>query len=42
MVVKGGSTLVKTPGVPRIGKPESVKIEMVAELVAERVQKRPK
>jgi hypothetical protein len=37
-MVKSSGTLVKAACVPRIGKSESVKIEMVATFVAERVQ----
>jgi hypothetical protein len=38
MMVKGGSSLVEAACVPKVGEAKSVKIEMVAELVAERVQ----
>lgn len=40
MMVKCSSTLVEPPGVPRVGELEQLKIEMVAEFVAECAQKR--
>jgi len=35
MVVQGSSALVKTPSVPRVNKSKPLKIEMMAEFVAE-------
>jgi hypothetical protein len=39
-MVKRGSPLVEPPRVPRIGKPEQVEVQMVAELVPECAQER--
>jgi hypothetical protein len=38
-MVEHSRTLVKTPRVPRISKPEALIVEVVAELMAERTQK---
>ena len=40
VVVKHGGTLIETASVPRIGKAELLKIEMMAELMTEGAQKR--
>jgi len=40
MMVKGGGSLVETASVPRITKSELLKIEMMAELVAESAHER--
>lgn len=40
MVVQGCSTLVETSCVPRVRVLEQVEVEMVTELVAERVEER--
>jgi len=42
MVVQHAGALVETTGVPGIGEPEPVEVQMVAELVAQRAQERPK
>ena len=42
MVVQDGDAFVKASGVPRVLKLEEMKIEVVAELVAERAQERPR
>jgi hypothetical protein len=37
MVIESGRPLIESPCVPRVRKSELLKIEMVAELVAERM-----
>src|SRR5258708_2953405 len=39
-VVQRGGALVESAGVPGIGKPESLKVEVMAELMAEGAQER--
>ena len=38
MVVEGGSAFVETAGVPGVGEAEAVKIKVVAEFVAQRIE----
>ena len=42
MVVKNGSTYIKPAGVRRLAKSEPLIVEVMAELVTERAQERPK
>src|SRR5207244_9635915 len=42
VVVKCGCAVVETARVPGVPKPEPLVVEVVAELMAERAQKRPK
>ena len=41
MVIQGGGALIESAGVPRIAKFEALEVEVMAELVAKRAQKRP-